>query len=391
MKLLLLITLGVVAIHAEQSQTLKDYSIGYTKFAGDIYKELLKSNSGNFLVCPLSVQVILALVNYGAKGKTLQQLSSGLHLPEDKEQVKQIFRELSPHLQGNDKYTLTTANKIYLKHGFEIIDDFKSTAVDVFKADIQNINFKPTDKAADEINRWIEEQTHNKIKDVISKGDLSADDTAAVLVNAIYFHGKWITQFKEEDTKKRSFHINNKDDVQVDMMEVTEHFNYYESPELKAKFLELPYEGGEVTMTFVLPYDVESLPALEARIEDVIGAQQLRREKVHVVVPKFKVESKIQFKPILQALGVDDAFEDYADFTELSRERTKISKIIHKAFIEVEEKGTTAAAATVVVQNYIRSGHAQSYPPKEFIADHAFIYYLKSPAGVMFVGRYIKN
>jgi len=390
MKFLLLLALGVVAAHAEQSQVLKDFNIGYTQFSADVYKELLKTNSGNFLVSPLTVEIITALTAHGAKGNTAQQLVDGLHLPENKEKVKPIFQELTSHLQGNDKYTITSANKIYLQDGFKIVDDFKSSAVDVFKSYIQNIDFTNKEAAASEINKWVEEQTHNKIKNLIEEDDLELG-TLAVLVNALYFHGDWVTKFNQELTKKRTFHTSNKNEVEVDMMELTNDFRYYECADMKAQFVELPYDGGDITMTIVLPNDNDGLADLEGHIDHILVEPNYGVERVHIVLPKFKSESTIQFKQILQAFGVVDAFEDFADFSGLSTQPTKISKIIQKTFIEVDEAGTTAAAATAVIHHF-RISSSYKFEPKEFIADHPFIYYLKSrAAGIMFVGRYVQK
>lgn len=393
MKFLILLALGVMATQAEQDPVLKEFSDGNVLFTANVYKEMLKTHSGNFLVCPLSVDVVLALVHAGAKGNTAKQLSSGLHLPESHEKISETFTKLSPTLQGNDKYTLSSANKVYVKDSFKISDKFKSTAVDVFKAEIQNIDFTKKEKAAGDMNKWVEEKTHDKIKDLIKPDDLD-EDTRAVLINALYFKGAWVKQFSEHLTKKKPFHVSKQKQVDVDMMEITDSFNYYESPELKAKFLEMPYEGGDVTMTFVLPNDVEGLSALESRINEVLVAPKYNWERVHVQLPKYKIESTIQFKPILQALGVVDAFEDFADFTGIgaNQEPLKISKVIQKAFIEVEEKGTTAAAATAVIPIVgLSASIGPIEPPKEFLADHPFLFILKHNNGILFVGRHLSN
>lgn len=263
---------------------------------------MLKTNSGNFLVCPLSVDVVLALVHAGAKGNTAKQLSAGLQLPESHEKVQDIFKKLAPTLEGNDKYELNSANKVYVKDGFKIKDTFKSTAVDVFNAEIQNVDFSKKEEASSVINKWVEDKTHEKIKDLISPSDLSAD-TRAVLVNALYFKGAWVKQFSEYGTKKRPFHLNNKDQVDVDMMDIVDTFNYYEDKELNAKFLEMPYQGGDISMIVALPNDKEGLSALESKIERVLTTPKFTSQRVHVQLPKYKIESSIQFKPILQKVS----------------------------------------------------------------------------------------
>jgi len=170
------------------------------------------------------------------------------------------------------------------------------------------------------------------------------------------------------------------------MMKIVETFNYYRSDELKAKFLELPYEGNDITMTIVLPDANRGLSALEAHIHQVLVAPKYSPEELQVVIPKFKIDTTTDLIPILQALGITDAFTDAADFSGIgeNHEHLSISAAIQKGFIEVDEKGTTAAAATVVTTS--RSGREDE---PSFIADHPFLFYLKHRVyGVFFVGRY---
>lgn len=387
MMFLLLIVIGVVTLTVGESPLLIDFAIGNNKFTAEVYRELLKSNSGNFLVCPLSAETILALVHAGSGGQTSQQLSTALHLPRGKNKIKQIFQEVVPRLRGNQYYNLNSANKLYVKNGYRIKNQFKTIAVNVFDAEIQNIDFERTEEAASAMNRWVKEKTEDKINNLIKPDDLTRD-TRAILINAMYFHGKWVTPFHTGATTERSFYLSNNHRVQVGMMDQTSQFKYYESSELNAKFLELPYEGEDITMTLVLPNDKEGLSVLESRINDVFVTPKYSYSTVHVAVPKFKIESTIDFKPILQSLGVVDAFENTANFREiLIEDQLKISKVIQKTFIEVEEKGTKAAAATAVHDVVLLSAHSGPSPMR-FIADHPFIFYVKIKDIVCFAGRY---
>jgi len=369
---------------------LKNYAERQADFTANVYKEIIKSKSDNFVVSPVSANVILALVHQGAKGKTAEQLAAGLNLPTNGDKIKEIFQEVIPYLQSKTQYNLTSANKVYLQEGFEITEQFKNTAVNVFDSDIQNVDFEKNEQAASEINKWVEEKTNYKIKDLVSKDSLDAS-TCAVLINALYFEGKWSTPFESSHTSKRPFY-KNMAKIDIDMMEQTEYFNYFESSEWGAQILEIPYKGGDVTMTIILPNGYDDLPTLETRIAaGLFIAPEYKKERVHLVVPKFKTEASIEFKPILQALGIVDAFEDSADLSGIGvhTNNLKISKVTQKAFIEVEEEGTTAAAATVVFVGFGSSAPSRHSEPKEFIVNHSFLYYLRSPAGILFVGRYI--
>ncbi|KAF5285396.1 hypothetical protein FQA39_LY16650 [Lamprigera yunnana] len=333
-----------------------------------------KTNSGNFLVCPLSIDVVLALVHAGARGNTAKQLSTGLHLPECHSE--------------REGYSLNSANKIYLQDNFKISDDFKSVAVNVFNSDIQNVNFKKNEEAANEINKWVEEQTEDKIRDLINKDDLS-EDTRAVLVNALYFNGTWVHQFPKYATTQRPFHSTKDKAVNIDMMENTDYFGYYEDDTLKAKFLEMPYIGSDIFMTIVLPNDIEGLAELEDNLPAVLTEPKYTMERVHVQIPKFKIESTIELIPILKQLGIEDLFDDRSDLTGIgaNKESLAVSKVVQKAFIEVQEAGTTAAAATAV-EIVDRSGSSY-YSTTTFWADRPFIFYVRftNNSVPLFIGR----
>jgi len=386
MKTLLILVFGVVAILGQQPTVFEEFSDGNIKFATEVYKELQKTNSGNFLVCPLSVQVAVAFVHAGAKSNTAKQLAAGVKLPDDRGKIKDIFLQLAPYLQINDPYILTSANKLYLANRFKIYDQYKNTAVTTFSADIQNIDFVKNEEAAAEMNKWVEGKTYGKIKELI-KADYLNDATVAVIINAMYFKANWADQFDPRLTTERDFFINSNNKAHVDMMTSRGYFNYYSNGELNAQFLELLYEGNDVTMTFVLPRDKGGLSALEARISNIFVRQPYRAEDVFIAIPKFKISTEIDFKLILQAFGVQDAFDDRADFTDMgeSQRHLSISEIIQKTFIEVNEKGTTAAASTaIVVEDRISASD-------KFIADHPFIFFLRHrTSGVFFVGRFTK-
>lgn len=372
---------------AQNSQLLEEFIDGNRQFSSEVYTKLLKKNSGNFMVCPLSVQVVLALLQSGAKGSTAKQLSAGLRLPESFEKIQQTFAELIPKLQGNEKYDLKSANKIYLKNGLNISDQYKKTAVNVFDAEIQNIDFANSQNAASEMNKWIEEKTENKIKDMVPSSSLN-NGTLVILVNAMYFHGKWVDQFPFYKSGRGPFFLDHQTKVDAEMMKNMAKFNYYENDELDAKFLEMPYQGDDISMTIVLPNDKEGLPALEARIADALSKPQYEVELVSLEMPKFKMDTNIVFKPILIELGIIDTFGPSADFSGIgeNQEPLFVSDVLQKTYVHVHEKGTTAAAVTTV-----RCCGACPGPKKykTFIADHPFIFYIKSEGGIMFVGRYV--
>ncbi|KAF5278857.1 hypothetical protein FQR65_LT03546 [Abscondita terminalis] len=386
---LILVSLAVV-VNCDEEKLQTAFVEGNRLFSADVYNELKATNTGNFVFCPLSAEIILALTRIGAKGNTGTQLSQALHIPDDTTKIQKIFQNLTPKLISNDDYTLNSANRIYLNTGYQIRDDFRSIARESFSADVKTVNFKAKDDAVREINQWVSERTFDKIQNLLDPKLLS-EDTRTVLVNALYFKSTWKTKFDKTLTRTKPFYLNNNDHVDVDMMENTASYLYANSIDLKAQILEMPYVGGEYSMVIVLPHDKEGLAELEGKMENVLNTSARFKAKVHVEIPKFKIQTDIKLTDILKNLGVKDAFENYADLSGFSapgEQPLKISDVVQKAVIEVDEKGTVAAAATAVIGTLTYS--AMRPIIHQFKADHPFIYYINGPNGVMFIGRYVK-
>ncbi|XP_068910466.1 serine protease inhibitor 3/4-like isoform X6 [Tenebrio molitor] len=383
MKTLIIMALTLALATAEEV-ALQEFTTGNNLFTAALYKEVLKENQGNFLVSPFSIETVLALTHSGAKDETAYEIRAGLRLPNSTEKTEAVYATLLPTLKGNDKYALHTANKIYVKDGYPLKEDFKNKASTVFQSGIENIEFTQKVDAANTINSWVGKQTNNKIQNLIDPNILGPD-TRIILINALYFKGKWVYPFESDSTIKRDFYKTAKDVVQVDMMHNTDVYNYYESPELKAKFLEMPYEGDDLSMVIVLPNEKEGLAALESQIENVFAAPRFTQERVSVSLPKFTVENKIQLKKILQNLGINKAFSDEADLSGLAGKKgdLAISDVIQKAFINVTETGTEAAAATAVKIEF-QIGFSEM---KVFNANRPFVFYIKFQNLITFVGR----
>ncbi|RZC42102.1 Serpin domain containing protein, partial [Asbolus verrucosus] len=345
----------------------------------------------NFLTSPYSVETVLALLHSGCKGETAQEIRSSLHLPDDKSKMESGIKESLSVLKGNDEYKFHTANKIYIKDGVGIKEEFKKAATQIYKADVENVNFAESSKAAKTMNDWVEKQTNNKIKDLISSKALN-EDTRAILINAIYFKGQWTEEFDKGSTKKNDFYKTKNDVIKVDTMhQYKTRFGYYENSELKAKFLEMPFEGGDISMVIVLPDEREGLASLEKQTEKVFAPQNLSRELVDVALPKFRVESTLELTRILKDLGVKKAFEaERADLSGIAGEKGDliISEAVQKTYIDVAERGVEAAAATYINMIAGASPVFRKEPePKKFIADHPFIFYVKVRSFIVFAGR----
>ncbi|KAK5650723.1 hypothetical protein RI129_001752 [Pyrocoelia pectoralis] len=221
MKILILLVL-VITINATELQEFQDSNL---QFAADIYKVISKKNEGNFLVCPLSAQIILSLATVGARENTAKQLSSCLHLPNDSTKIQSIFEKLNNNFDIQLPYQFSSANKIFLNNRCDIKSEYKELAVNTFKAGIENINFADGENAANEINRWVENKTSNKIKGLMKKENIQID-ALAILVNALYFQGNWLYEFGDSLGLRETFHVNENETVLIETMSQRNNFDY---------------------------------------------------------------------------------------------------------------------------------------------------------------------
>jgi serpin B len=303
------------------------------------------------VISPFSLEVILALTQSGAKGLTGEQLRKALRFPTSKSKIERVLSNLLPTLEQNKDYSLHIANKIYVRNNFQIDPDFRKVAQQVYKSDVQNVDFSRKNEAMQIMNNWVANRTNQKIQNLIDGQSLTSR-TRAVLINALYFQGNWSIPFDSYLTSKRDFYRTATDVVAVDMMSVRDEFNYYEDANLGAKFLELPFDG-DMSMVVVLPHKTEGLAALEKRSENVFFSPRFTPETVRVKLPKFKIETQLDFQESLKNIGVTRIFDqgdvDLSGIAGVKGELV-VNKVVQKSFIEVNEQGVEAAAATYVGQ-----------------------------------------
>ncbi|XP_012262996.2 alaserpin-like isoform X3 [Athalia rosae] len=317
-------------------------------FGCDFLKTVAKTNNGNLITSPLSAQVILAMTYFGAGGNTATQMRSSLHMPVDDQRSQNGFKELITTLNNVNSVTLHLANKMFVRDGFTVAPAFKAITANHFLSECQSLNFADSAASAGTINAWCEEKTNNRIKDVI-KPDSLTSDTAMVLVNAVYFKGEWDRKFNVENTQDRPFHVDEHTTKNVPTMYIKHNFRYGNIPDLDAKFLEIPYKGKEMSMVIILPNTINGLSQVTERLGSVDMPQLLKRSwasPVEVYLPKFKFETSLDLKETLEQMGMVDMFSNAANFSGISDIPLKVSKVIQKAFIEVNEEGSEAAAVT---------------------------------------------
>ena len=383
-----ILTYAAVQAHASGSQSLVD---GNTAFACELYKNLSVSE-GNLFFSPYSISTALAMTYAGARGDTESQMASTMRFSM-KQDVHPEFAQLASRLtelQNTGNIKLGIANSLWPQKGYPFLDGYLSLIKKNYGVSITPVDYKHnTEVARTTINGWAEKETKGKIANLIPPGVLDSLPRL-VLVNAIYFKGNWENQFKTIGTKEAPFHIAPDKTVQVPMMTQEQSFRYADLGTLE--ILELPYVGNEMSMIILLPKKTDGIKQLEAdfSMENLRQWEsQMNKQKICVFLPKFKLTSTFQLDKTLSGMGMADAFsETKANFAGMDG-RTDwlyIGAVLHKAFVEVNEEGTEAAAATAVVMVETR---CMPLPPPTFRADHPFVFLIRErkTGSILFAGR----
>ena len=290
--------------------------------------------------------------------------------------------------------TLSVANRAYLALGLRLRENYKADSRKYYKCETELLDFDgDKERARKRINAWVEQQTHNKIKDLIPS-DAFDPPPVFVLTNAIYFKGEWARKFRASKTRKREFHLTKSKCEMIDMMQMEdEKWLFGTSEKWDCKLIQLPYNGERISMIVILPNTTNGLGILDANLS--LGMFTEMRSKMYeneleiMVLPKFKMESSFELKKVLQQMGITDIFSPgKANFDRMFEDQPDtitVSKVIHKAFVEVNEEGTEAAAATAVF-----STDACKLESQHFIANHPFLFLIQEndSGTVLFIGRF---
>nr|QNV48481.1 serpin 6 [Rhipicephalus haemaphysaloides] len=370
--------------------------LGYSllHFSVDLYKQLTrKSNpSGeNVFYSPFSISAALSMALAGARNTTAKQLAEVLHV--DSEEIHKHFSGFISQLPGYaPDVKLHVANRMYLEKAFPVLDSYLSILRDCYGSTIESVDFRNnSDNVRSRVNAWVEQATQSKIRDLLQPGSVDTL-TTLILVNAIYFKGLWKSQFKTNCTRLTNFHLYSNSKTLVHMMYQKSDFNMAHNMALEATALEIPYEGGKTSMVVLLPDKIDGLSTLEEALSADKVTQTLMDLRnctdVKLYLPRFKFEQAIYLKQTLAAMGIEELFSlASADLTGISAGGNLwATEVVHKAFIEVNEEGTEAAAATAVVMAFGCS--ASRVIEKKFVVDHPFMFLIRSrdPDIILFVG-----
>ncbi len=361
------------------------------QFAFDLYSKV-KNKEDNLFFSPYSISAALAMTYEGARGQTAKEIQSVFHFPEDNSIRRSSFAAIHNQINKKDAdYKLLTANALWVQKDYKLLQEYINAVENYYAGKASNVDFvRATEEARKTINGWVEDKTNQKIKDLFPQGSLT-DLTRLVLTNAIYFKGDWVVQFDKKKTRDENFRVSKDKIVKVPMMRRTDKdakFNYAETEDLQ--ILEMLYKGKELSMLVLLPKD-EGLRTLEGSLTvDKLKEwkNKLNKQRVDVYMPKFTFNSKYFLNENLEEMGMPSAFiPESADFSGIDGTKNLfIQIVVHQSFVDVNEEGTEAAAATGV-------GIGITSVPQVmvFCADHPFIFIIqeRDTGNILFLGRVV--
>ncbi|XP_076731630.1 leukocyte elastase inhibitor isoform X3 [Maylandia zebra] len=369
-----------------------------TAFALELFRTLSQTNpAGNIFVSPLSIGAALATVYEGAKGDTAAQITQALSFSSG-EGVHANFQKLNADINSpSASYILKLANRLYGENIAHFLPDFIDVTHRNYLADPITVDFIGDPEACRAaINSWVEQQTENKIKDLLKPGTVNKD-TRLALVNAVYFKGNWRNPFKEANTKEMPFEIRQNETVPVQMMHQRKKLPYNYIADHDLQILELPYVGEELSMFILLPKESSDGSGPLLKLEKELTQERLNEwtdrknmevdSEVLLHLPKFKLEEDYELNEPLAKLGMKNVFcAGRADLSGMNGEPGLfLSTMAHKAFVEVNEEGTEATAATgavIKLESFI--------PDTHFTADHPFLFFIRynETKSILFFGRF---
>ncbi|NXU51822.1 SPB10 protein, partial [Turnix velox] len=397
------------------------------KFAVDLFNKLNETNKGkNLFFSPWSLSSALALTYLGAKGNRNTEMAEVLHFtqeagaegpssvarpsrgrpkrrkmdPEHKqtENIHSGFKELLTAInKPRSSYSLRTANRIYMEKTFPLFPTYIQLSKNYYKAEPQKVNFRTApDQSRKEINTWVEKQTEGKIKNFLGPRDVVAS-TILVLVNAIYFKAEWEVKFQGGDTDTQPFRLSKNKTKPVKMMYMRNVFPVLIMESMNFKMIELPYVKHELSMFILLPDDIkDSTTGLEQleremtyeKLSEWTDVKKMTKTLVDLYLPKFTMEERYDLSDKLRSMGMHSAFSTNADFSGMAEGGDlMISKVIHKSFVAVDEKGTEAAAASAVTVAFTSTRVSQTLV---FKVDHPFYFFIRhnESKSILFFGRF---
>lgn len=378
---------------SEPPQSLDEIVRGNNRFCFNLYKNLVENEKGNIFYSPFSITMAMAMVFEGAKGWVVGEMQEVFKFPVDNKCRRESFLTLYKRLNKKSaKYKLNIANALWVQRDYPFLPEYLKTIQKYYDGYARNVDFVgATEQTRQIINKWVEEKTNQKIKDLFPPGTID-QMSRLVITNAIYFKGQWAKEFDRSLTTEEDFWVTETKSIKVMMMKMIgpdSRFKYAETDELQ--ILELPYDGDDLSMVILLPRmnDI-SIIENELTFEKFEEWKRLLSETaVEIYLPRFTFRTRYVLTSNLSQLGMPNAFAPHCDFSGIDGTKNLyIRSVVHQAYVDVNEEGTEAAAATGVVVGITSVGPRIPV----FRADRPFIFVIqeKDTGNVLFVGRVIE-
>ncbi|GAK51484.1 proteinase inhibitor I4, serpin [Candidatus Moduliflexus flocculans] len=377
---------------AAEEQAVRQLVENNTNFALALYKAIAGEQRGNLFLSPYSISSALAMTYAGARGETEKQMAKTLRLSQDQAAVHPAFAEIASKItaiNASGNVEITTANALWLQQNFQVLDAYLATIRAQYRGQLVSVNFAEAAEAArQQINAWIEEQTKQKIRELLPAGSIS-NLTRCVLTNAIYFKGKWANAFDPDATSDQPFWVSLDQEISVPTMHLQAPMKYAQIENMQ--IIELPYAGEDISLLLAISKARDGIGFLERHLAwDVLASwrRDIAMQEIELFLPKFSVTSQFGLAKTLQQMGMSNAFSDRADFSGIEASKTlSIADVMHKAFIDLNEEGTEAAGATGVVIGVTSVQEPRPVPVVR--ADHPFFFLIqeKTTGSILFMGR----
>ncbi|MFT5877823.1 MAG: serpin B [Dokdonia sp.] len=385
--------LAITSATLYHTQTpIQNISTKNNAFAMELYHVIGANEYGNIFFSPFSISTALAMTYAGVDGITAKEIGETMHFAENKPEFHieygKYLHAITENAKGNIEWSI--ANKLWGERRYQLQPSFVALHKEAYHSSLERVNFVESPEIArEEINDWVAAKTKDKIQDLLPEGSITRD-TRLVLTNAIYFKGDWLYPFDTKKTKNQKFFLSPNKNIEVPFMNFEGALNYLESADYQ--IIRLPYAGDKQSMVVVLPKTADMLYAVSTQMNTAVFNQMLTAPKplVHLQLPKFKMTLPISIKKYLKQLGMSIPFTNKADFSKMTLTNDLyISEVVHKAFIEVSEKGTEAAAATAAVMTMKSMAVPKPIPPLAFTVDHPFLMYImdNDTKTILFMGR----
>jgi serpin B len=386
------VTAATVAAQSPSANTADQTAVvkGSNAFALDLYAQL-RTQPGNLFFSPESISTAFAMAYAGARGETATEMAHVFHYTLPQERLHPAVGALLAGMNGtHDGYELHVADALWAQQSTNFLPAYLNLVQTDYGAGFRQVNFSTSaESVRATINAWVAQETNNKIQNLLAPGTITPA-TLLVLTNAIYFKGAWLNPFKKAYTEPDDFHLSATQTVKTPMMDRTGSYNYYDGGTFQE--VELPYQGNELSMVVLLPKTIDGLPALEKSFTAANLSAWLNRlapaPKVNLELPVFTMTDSFDLGGILSAMGMPQAFSRTADFSGMTgKPLFQISKAVHKAYVDVNETGTEAAAATAVMM--VGASMAEEQEIIAFDADHPFLFLIRdtTTGSILFLGR----